>query len=222
MPKPGLGDAPPSLKRICVFCGSSVGSRPAYAAAARQLADAMVSREIGLVYGGGTVGLMGEIARTVAGGLGPGHVLGVIPAALAPREISDELIGDTRVVGDMHERKAMMARAADGFIAMPGGLGTLEELLEVMTWQQLGFHAKPVALLNTEGYYDGLIAFFRHCVNEGFVKGEHFRLLVAEDPQQLVADMAAWQPPASNVIADAQARAAAVGVDIAGPSSDAV
>ncbi|WIA11291.1 hypothetical protein OEZ85_011414 [Tetradesmus obliquus] len=203
------------MKRICVFCGSKHGSRPGYTDSARLLAQTLVKHNIGLVYGGGTVGLMGEIARGVQSGLGPQAVLGVIPEALTPREISSELIGDTKIVNDMHERKAMMARHADGFIAMPGGLGTLEELLEVMTWQQLGFHAKPIGLLNTEGFYDPLLSFFKHCIDEGFLNASHQNVLVSADPEQLLQQMLAWQPPASNVLADAKQRQAAIGEDIA-------
>eukprot|EP00775_Hariotina_reticulata_P007396 gene7398-7605_t len=199
---------------MCVFCGSKHGVRPSYTEGARLLAQTLVKHQIGLVYGGGTVGLMGEIARTVQDGLGPHQVLGVIPEALTPREVSHELIGDTKVVGDMHERKAAMARAADGFIAMPGGLGTLEELLEVMTWQQLGFHAKPIGLLNVEGFYDPLLSFFDHCVKEGFVKAVHQNVVVSPDPAELVRLMLSWVPPTSNVLADAKDRAAAIGEDI--------
>eukprot|EP00882_Tetradesmus_deserticola_P005529 GHRQ01005822.1.p1 GENE.GHRQ01005822.1~~GHRQ01005822.1.p1 ORF type:complete len:224 (+),score=78.32 GHRQ01005822.1:364-1035(+) len=207
-----------TLKHICVFCGSKHGVRPGYTDAAHALAQTLVKHKIGLVYGGGTVGLMGEIARGVQSGLGPHAVLGVIPEALASREISSELIGDTKVVKDMHERKAMMARHADGFIAMPGGLGTLEELLEVMTWQQLGFHAKPIGLLNTEGFFDPLLAFFKHCIDEGFVSASHQNTVVSDNPEQLVQQMMDWQPPASNVLADARQRQAAIGEDIAGQS----
>ncbi|KAI8474078.1 MAG: hypothetical protein J3K34DRAFT_451226 [Monoraphidium minutum] len=157
------------LARVCVFCGSSSGTKPTYTAAAVALGKEMVRRDIGLVYGGGTVGLMGAIAHEVAGGLGAPRVLGVIPQSLTPREISSELIGDTRVVGDMHERKAMMARHADAFVAMPGGFGTLEELMEVITWQQLGFHEKPIGLYNIDGFFDPLMQFFTHAVDEGFV-----------------------------------------------------
>eukprot|EP00879_Flechtneria_rotunda_P019345 GHRR01020317.1.p1 GENE.GHRR01020317.1~~GHRR01020317.1.p1 ORF type:complete len:213 (+),score=40.81 GHRR01020317.1:462-1100(+) len=202
------------IKRICVFCGSKHGIRPQYTETARHLAHTLVKHNIGLVYGGGTVGLMGEVATTVQSGLGADYVLGVIPQALTPREISSELIGDTKIVNDMHERKALMARNADGFIAMPGGLGTLEELLEVMTWQQLGFHAKPIGLLNPKGYYDPLLNFFKHCIAEGFVRAEQQNLLVSPDPEELVNMMLAWQPPTSSVLADGQQRAAAIGEDI--------
>ena len=154
---------PIELKTLCVFCGSSAGSRPVYADAARQMGEALVARDITLVFGGGRVGLMGEIARTVlAGG---GRVVGVIPRALLRKEIAYEDLSELHVVDSMHERKALMAERSDGFVAMPGGFGTFEEFCEVLTWSQLGFHHKPVALLNVAGYFDGLLALFDHAPN---------------------------------------------------------
>ena len=183
------------MKTLCVFCGSSAGSRPVYADAARRMGEALVARDITLVFGGGRVGLMGEIARTVlAGG---GRVVGVIPRALLRKEIAYEDLTELHVVDSMHERKALMAERSDGFVAMPGGFGTFEEFCEVLTWSQLGFHHKPVALLNVAGYFDGLLALFDHAVTEGFVRSQHRSLVVAEsDPMKLLDRLAAYQPPA--------------------------
>jgi uncharacterized protein (TIGR00730 family) len=183
-----------ALKTLCVFCGSSAGARPVYADAAREMGEALVARDITLVFGGGRVGLMGEIARTVlAGG---GRVVGVIPRALMRKEIAYEDLTELHVVESMHERKAMMAERSDGFIAMPGGYGTFEEFCEVLTWSQLGFHHKPVALLNVAGYYDGLLALFDHAVAEAFVRPLHRTLVIAErDPFALLDRLAAYQPP---------------------------
>lgn len=187
---------------------------------ARALAHEMVAQKIGLVYGGGTVGLMGEIARTVAAGLGDEGVFGVLPEALAPREVSGALIGQTHIVPDMHSRKAMMAQHADGFIAMPGGFGTLEELLEVVTWQQLGFHTKPIALLNVGGFYDKLLAFFDQAVQEGFVRAHHNNLIVSSDPKELIDKMRAFKAPVS-LIASVLNSTGPVGVDVSVSSQQA-
>jgi len=183
-----------ALKTLCVFCGSSAGARPVYADAARKMGEALVARDITLVFGGGRVGLMGEIARTVlAGG---GRVVGMIPKALVRKEIVYEDLTELHVVDSMHERKAMMAERSDGFIAMPGGYGTFEEFCEVLTWSQLGFHHKPVALLNVAGYYDGLLALFDHAVAEAFVRPLHRSMVIAEsDPLTLLDRLAAFQPP---------------------------
>jgi uncharacterized protein (TIGR00730 family) len=183
-----------ALKTLCVFCGSSAGARPVYADAAREMGEALVARDITLVFGGGRVGMMGEIARTVlASG---GRVVGVIPKALVRKEIVYEDLTELHVVESMHERKAMMAERSDGFIAMPGGYGTFEEFCEVLTWSQLGFHHKPVALLNVAGYYDGLLALFDHAVAEAFVRPLHRTLVIAEhDPVALLDRLAAYQPP---------------------------
>jgi len=182
------------LKRICVFCGSSDGVRPAYAEATRTLAAELVSRNLGAVYGGGSVGLMGVLANAVlARG---GEVIGVIPGPLAVPELAHTGLSDLRVVGSMHERKALMASLADGFIALPGGLGTLEEILEALTWAQLGIHRKPVGLLNVGAYWDSLLALLRHAVREGFARTEHAALLLAADtPAALLDRFAAWAPP---------------------------
>lgn len=156
------------MKSIAVYCGASHGVSPAYAAAARELAQVMVARGLRLVYGGGNVGLMGVIADEVLR-LG-GTAIGVIPQALMAREVGHTGLTELHVVRDMHERKALMADLADGFIAMPGGFGTLEELFEMLTWSQLGIHRKPVGLLNTDGFWDGLLRFVDHLHEQGFVR----------------------------------------------------
>ena len=166
-----------ALRRVCVFCGSNVGGREVYAAAARRLGAALARAGIGLVYGGGSVGLMGLLADAMlAGG---GEVIGVIPRALATREIAHHGLADLRIVESMHERKALMTELADAFVALPGGLGTLEELLEVVTWAQLGLHAKPIAVLNVAGYFDGLLALLEHAIAERFVHPGHRALVLA-------------------------------------------
>jgi len=155
------------FQRVCVFCGSSPGKKTSYQEAAIELGKELVSRKIDLVYGGGSVGLMGLVSQAVHDG--GRHVLGVIPKTLMPREISGETVGEVRAVSDMHQRKAEMARQADAFIALPGGYGTLEELLEVITWAQLGIHDKPVGLLNVDSYYNSLLSFIDKAVDEGFI-----------------------------------------------------
>ncbi len=166
------------IKSLCVYCGASPGASPGYAQAARTLARAMVEDNIALVYGGGNVGLMGVIADEVLR-LG-GEVTGVIPKALMEREVGHAGLTRQFIVKDMHERKAMMAELSDGFIAMPGGMGTLEELFEMLTWSQLGIHAKPVGVLNVDGYYDHLIGFLRHAEAEGFIRPQHAALMMVE------------------------------------------
>ena len=154
------------LRSLCVFCGSKLGGKPAYEAAALALGKELLRRGIGLTYGGGDVGLMGVVSRTVREG--GGRVTGVIPGKLAPREVSGALSGDTIVVETMHQRKALMAEKSDAFLALPGGVGTLEELLEMGTWLQLGMSNKPVGILNVEGYYDGLLTQLATASSEGF------------------------------------------------------
>jgi uncharacterized protein (TIGR00730 family) len=166
------------LKTLCVYCGASMGNDPGYAAAAQALAAALVEQNIALVYGGGKVGLMGVIADEVLR-LG-GEVTGVIPQALLAREVGHARLTRQFVVKDMHERKAMMAQLSDGFIAMAGGMGTLEELFEMLTWAQLGIHAKPIGLFNVNGFYDALIAFVAHQRDSGFVRPEHAALMLAD------------------------------------------
>jgi len=167
-----------TFQRLCVFCGSSHGSNPAYAEAAKNLGGELARRGIALVYGGGNVGLMGVVADGVlAAG---GQVIGVIPEALMAKELGHKGIQDLRVVKTMHERKAMMAELSDGFIAMPGGIGTFEEFFEIATWAQLGFHAKPCALLNVNGFYDPLLRLVDHAIEERFVKASQRQILIVE------------------------------------------
>jgi uncharacterized protein (TIGR00730 family) len=173
------------MRRLCVFCGSSAGNQAAYAEAARSMGALMARRGIGLVYGGGNVGLMGVIADAVmAHG---GEVIGVIPQSLADREIAHAAISELRVVDSMHTRKAMMAELSDGFVAMPGGVGTFEEFFEVVTWTQLGLHRKPCGLLNVSGFYTPLAAFIDQAVSEGFIKPIHRAAIVVDsDPERLL------------------------------------
>ena len=182
------------MKRICVYCGSSIGKRPEYATAAKALGKALVDCNIGLVYGGASVGIMGLIANTVLE-LG-GEVVGIIPQAIADKEIAHTGLTELNVVANMHERKAMMADYSDGFIALPGGMGTLEELFEVLTWAQLGFHQKPCGVLNVEGYYDHLIAFLEHAVDQEYLKSQHFGMLqTATEPDALLELLSRYQAP---------------------------
>ena len=167
------------VKAICVYCGANAGASPRFAEEARALARALVERNLSLVYGGGKVGLMGVIADEVLR-LG-GEVSGVIPTALVEREVGHTGLTRQFIVKDMHERKAMMAQLADGFIAMPGGLGTLEELFEMLTWAQLGIHSKPIGLLNVDGYYDGLVSFVRHATEQELVRPQHAALMMVEN-----------------------------------------
>ena len=172
-------------KTICVYCGANAGISDRYADQARALGRAMVEQNLALVYGGGNVGLMGIIADEVLR-VG-GEVTGVIPTALVEREVGHTGLTRQFIVKDMHERKAMMATLSDGFIAMPGGMGTLEELFEMLTWSQLGIHAKPIGLLNVDGFYDGLINFIDHARAQGFIKPQHAALMMSErDPQALL------------------------------------
>ena len=182
------------MKRICVFCGSSPGARPEYLAAATALGTALAERGIDLVYGGAHLGLMGAVAD--AARAGGSHVIGVIPRALADRGVGHPGLEDLRIVESMHERKATMAQLSDGFIAMPGGLGTLEEVFEALTWMQLGMHGKPVGLLNIVGYYDLLAAFLNHAAEERFIHGLHRAMLQVDDEiNALLEKMTAFQPP---------------------------
>jgi len=182
------------MKRICVFCGSSPGANSLYLEAARRVGRTLVRRGLGVVYGGGGGGLMGAVAdAALAEG---GEVVGVIPRALQLRELAHGRLTALHVVGSMHERKAKMAELAHGFVALPGGMGTLEEFAEILTWAQLGLHQRPCGLLDVAGYYRPLIAFFDQAAAEGFIRPEHRRLvLVAEDPDALVDQFLAWEPP---------------------------
>ena len=180
------------LRRVCVFCGSSSGNRPEYAAATTQMATELVARNLTLVYGGARVGLMGLLADSVldAGG----EVVGVIPQALVDREIAHRGLTELRVVQSMHERKAVMADLADAFVALPGGLGALEQFLEIVTWAQLGMHAKPCGILNVAGYYDTLDAFLDHAVREGFIaEAHHDLILIDDDPRRLLQRLKSYR-----------------------------
>jgi uncharacterized protein (TIGR00730 family) len=182
------------MKRVCLFCGSSVGERPVYAEAARELGRTIAERGIGLVYGGGNVGLMG-IAADAALAAG-GEVIGVIPKALRDREIAHPGLTKLHVVGSMHERKALMSDLADGFIAMPGGFGTLDELMEVLTWAQLGIHRKPCGLLNVDNFFAPLLTMLDRAVADRFLRPQHRALvLVAAKPAELLDRMAAVRTP---------------------------
>ena len=184
------------MPRLCLFCASSHGARPVYTEAARATARAAVARGYGVVYGGGNVGLMGEVAdAALAAG---GEVIGVIPEALVARELAHGGLTQLHVVGSMHERKALMAELSDGFLALPGGYGTLEEFCEVLTWSQLGLHAKPCGLLNVEGFWDGFLRQLDHAAAERLVTPEH-RALVLEDtdPARLLERMERFRAPAT-------------------------
>jgi uncharacterized protein (TIGR00730 family) len=183
------------VKRVCVFSGSSPGADIAYRAAACDLGHGLAERGIELVYGGASVGLMGAVADAALEGAG--HVIGVIPQSLVDREVAHPALADLRVVDSMHERKALMAELSDAFVALPGGVGTLEELFEVYTWNQLGLHAKPLGLLNVRGYFDGLVGFLDHAVAERFVTRAHrAMLLVGDDLGDLLDGLAGWEAPA--------------------------
>lgn len=181
------------FKRICVFCGSSQGKKRSYHDAAIELGNELVARSIDLVYGGGSIGLMGLVSQAVYDG--GRHVIGVIPKTLMTPEISGETVGEVRPVADMHQRKAEMARQSDAFIALPGGYGTLEELLEVITWAQLGIHHKPVGLLNVDGYYNSLLTFIDKAVEEGFINPSARRIIVlAPTAQELMDKLEEYVP----------------------------
>ena len=183
------------MRRICVFCGSSPGDAPDYAAATVELAEALAGAGIGVVYGGASVGLMGVLAdAALAAG---GEVAGVIPQSLVDREIAHPGLSELHVVGSMHERKALMAELSDGFVALPGGTGTLDELFEVYTWTQLGLQAKPLGLLDVRGYFAQLAGFLDHAVRERFMTPEHRDMLVIEErPAALLEAFAGWSAPA--------------------------
>lgn len=182
------------MRSICVFCGSAMGTSPVFAKAARELGHELAARGMGLVYGGGRIGLMGQVAGAVLDR--GGHVLGVIPHSLALKEIAQEDCTELIVVNTMHERKALMADRSDAFVAMPGGYGTCDELFEIITWAQLGIHAKPVALLNVNGFFTPLLAWLDHVVAEGLLRPKHRELLlVADTVPDLFAKLAAWVPP---------------------------
>ena len=180
------------MKRICVFCGSNPGARPEYLEAARALGATLARRRLGLVYGGASVGLMGAVADAALAA--NAEVVGIIPRALDKRELAHRGITELHVVDTMHTRKAMMAERADAFIALPGGLGTMEELFEVMTWRLLGMHQKPVGLLDVAGYYASLRAFLETTIEEGFLQRRHLALEVSSDPDTLIDKLVASPP----------------------------
>jgi len=181
------------MKRVCVFCGSSLGAGSDYLAAARNLGRVLAERGITLVYGGGSIGLMGALADSALSA--GGRVIGVIPDALSATEVAHRGLSELRVTESMHARKAMMEDLSDAFVALPGGLGTFDELFEILTWAQLGIHRKPVGLINVAGYFDGLIRLLEHAVAEGFVRREHRELLlVGEDPASLLQRLAGHRP----------------------------
>jgi uncharacterized protein (TIGR00730 family) len=187
-----------TLKRICVFCGSSVGSRPQHAVAARELGRTLAERGLGIVFGGGKVGLMGVLADTaLAAG---GEAIGVIPEALVAREIGHNGLTKLHVVHSMHQRKTLMADLADAFIALPGGYGTFEEFFEAVTWTQLGIHTKPCGLLNVDGYYDALLALLDRAVTDGFIQKKNRRLVIdAPDVPTLLQRLADFRPAAAEL-----------------------
>lgn len=181
------------MESICVFAGSSSGTRPAYASAAEELGRAIAERGWRVVYGGGRVGLMGVLAdAALAAG---GEVIGVIPEALLRKEVGHQGLTDLRVVQTMHQRKALMSELSDGVVALPGGLGTLEELFEILTWAQLGIHARPCGMLNAGGYYDDLLTFLDQTVSEGFVRGEHRDMILAAGEAAALLDLMAGYTP---------------------------
>jgi uncharacterized protein (TIGR00730 family) len=182
------------MRRVCVYAGASAGADPIFRAAARELGELLARSGIGLVYGGASIGLMGAVAdATLAGG---GEAIGVIPTGLKRKEVAHEALSELHTVGSMHERKAMMSDLADAFVALPGGLGTLDELLEAATWTQLGIHAKPCGLLNVGGYWDSLVAQLHRAGAEGFLRADHRRVLIVEvDPLTLLQRLASWSPP---------------------------
>jgi len=182
------------MKRVCVFAGSSAGVRPEYMTAATDLGRVLAARGIGLVYGGARVGLMGAVADAVL--TGGSEVTGVIPRSLVEKEVAHSGLTELRVVTTMHERKALMADLSDAFIALPGGWGTLDEFFEILTWAQLGLHCKPCGVLNVQGYFDRLLSFLDHSVEQGFVRREYGALLaVSDDPSTLLDALRAQTPP---------------------------
>lgn len=186
------------LRSVCVYCGSSMGTKEVYRQAAETMGRELVSRGLRLVYGAGSVGLMGVLARTVYER--GGDVLGIIPDVLAPREVAGESIGETIIVESMHERKALMARESDAVVAMPGGYGTMDELFEAITWGQIGIQRKPIGLYNVNGYFDHLLLWVDGAVKEGFIRPQHRQLfIVNDDASTLLEKLALYEPPAGVV-----------------------
>lgn len=183
------------MKRLCVYCGSNTGTNEAYAEAARELAAVLVENDIGLVYGGSSRGMMGYLADAVLDG--GGRAEGVLPKSLLQKEVAHEGLTELHIVDSMHARKSMMAVLSDGFIAMPGGFGTLEEIVEIVTWAQLQFHEKPCGLLNVNGYFNHLLSFLDHAEAEGFLRPAHrAMLLVSKKPADLLRRFESYMPPA--------------------------
>jgi uncharacterized protein (TIGR00730 family) len=190
-----------ALSSICVFCGSSAGADPAYLDAAREVGAGLARRGIRVVYGGARVGLMGAVAD--AARAEGGEVVGVMPSRMIEREIAHAGIDDLRVVGSMHERKALMTELADAFVTLPGGIGTLDELFEAFTWAYLGLHRKPLGLLDVAGYFGPLTAFLEHAVEQGFLRPEtHAMLAVSDDLDDLLGDLERWEPAAASARID--------------------
>lgn len=184
----------PERPHVCVFCGAARGARPSFADAGRRLGSALARAGLGLVYGGGRVGIMGIVADAVlAEG---GRVIGVIPKALATKELAHDGLTELHVVSGMHERKAMMAERAAGFLTLPGGIGTYEEFFEILTWGALGLHRKPLGILNVEGYFNPLLALLHHAVSERFTRDDHLaELVVSDDPETIARDLLSHVPP---------------------------
>jgi len=183
-----------TIRRLAVFCGSNPGARPDYVEGARAFGHLLAQRGIGVAYGGSSVGLMSAVAEAVLDEMG--DIIGVIPKMLVEREVAHKTLSDLRIVGSMHERKALMAELSDGFVALPGGIGTLEEFFEVWTWAQLGMHEKPCGLLNIAGYFDPLLEFLDRAVTEKFVREVHRSMVIVEsDPRALLAKFEAYEPP---------------------------
>ncbi|MFW5735081.1 MAG: TIGR00730 family Rossman fold protein [Oceanidesulfovibrio sp.] len=185
------------MRRICIFCGSNPGNDPVFANRAQAMGEALAKRGLGMVYGGAAVGLMG---RTADAALANGaEVIGVLPRALAAKELAHPGLSELHIVDSMHERKALMAKLSDGFIAMPGGIGTFEEICEVYTWSQLGFHDKPCGLLNVNGYYDCFLDMLDNAVTQGFLKQAHRSILYASPtPETLIDAFESYEPPRTN------------------------
>jgi uncharacterized protein (TIGR00730 family) len=181
------------MQRICVFCASSLGNDPTFISAAKSLGQALSERKIELVYGGGNIGLMGVIADSVLNA--GGRVIGVIPQALVDKELAHRGITDLRIVNSMHDRKALMSELSDGFIALPGGYGTLEEFCEILTWAQLGLHQKPFGLLNVSGFYDHFLEFLDHVVSTRLLRPQHRALILnSKNVEELLTELSDWQP----------------------------
>lgn len=190
----GVNNISKIMKRICVFCGSNSGIDPVYSEIAEKVGKFLAAQNIELVFGGGRVGLMGKIADTVmANG---GKVIGIIPKGLSDREVAHQGLTELHIVDSMHTRKALMAELSDGFIALPGGVGTFEEFCEIVTWAQLGIHTKPCALMNVGGFYDPFIAMFDHSMNQGFIRPQHRALVLVESEiGKLYELMQNYRPP---------------------------